>query len=331
MTWKKWAKAALGVVFAAGCVLLCLRDIDPEDILGAMSRLRWGWLLAAVLNTLVTVFLLGWRWRIVLQDRTLSLWLLFKLNNVSQFLNILLPARLGDVVRAYVSSRKLGLPGAYMMGTVVIEKTFDLASLLALWAVSAFWLPVGAGWKKINVFAPLAAFVFILAVVSQRRRLAGFLLRKNSLLPSRYRERLTGWIKQGAESFSFFLRHSHVFLVAAISAASVLLQAWTNGMLFSSLDIDLSLGAAMAVLMALQVVTIPPSTPGRLGVFEYAVVTALSLYCVPQSQALGYAIVLHAVSYVPKIVLGVWYSYRLNLKIPGGPSRSTEPPHVLHL
>jgi len=61
------------------------------------------------------------------------------------------------------------------------------------------------------------------------------------------------------------------------------------------------------VLLAVQAGNIPPSVPGKLGVFEYAVVLALSVFGVSKGMALSYGIMLHIVAYLPKIVLGMVY------------------------
>lgn len=49
----------------------------------------------------------------------------------------------------------------------------------------------------------------------------------------------------------------------------------------------------------------PPSVPGKIGVFEYAVILALSLFDISKSQALSYGIMLHLVAYLPKILMGL--------------------------
>jgi len=60
----------------------------------------------------------------------------------------------------------------------------------------------------------------------------------------------------------------------------------------------------------------PPSVPGKIGIFEYAVILTLSTFNIDKSLALSYALMLHLVAYLPKIILGFIYmgSYRISIK-----------------
>ena len=47
-----------------------------------------------------------------------------------------------------------------------------------------------------------------------------------------------------------------------------------------------------------------PATPGYIGTYHYACFAALGVFNVPQGKALGVALVMHAVSFLPVIVIG---------------------------
>jgi uncharacterized membrane protein YbhN (UPF0104 family) len=73
--------------------------------------------------------------------------------------------------------------------------------------------------------------------------------------------------------------------------------------------------AGLFLLLAIQVGNIPPSVPGKIGIFEYAVILALSLFNVSKSQALSYGIMLHLVAYMPKILLGLVFLPRVDISL----------------
>jgi phosphatidylinositol alpha-mannosyltransferase len=78
--------------------------------------------------------------------------------------------------------------------------------------------------------------------------------------------------------------------------------------LLLALDLDgrADLGAAAAVLFAVNVTAVVPVTPSNIGVFQFAVVTVLSgVYGVPAAAALGYGIILQAVEIATAIVFGL--------------------------
>jgi len=74
--------------------------------------------------------------------------------------------------------------------------------------------------------------------------------------------------------------------------------------------------------LAAQAGALPPSVPGRIGIFEYAVILALSAFGIAKNDALSYALMLHVVAYLPKILIGFFFFGSLRL---AGPARPEVP------
>ena len=68
--------------------------------------------------------------------------------------------------------------------------------------------------------------------------------------------------------------------------------------------LHLPFACGVLVVVAVGLSMILPSPPGAIGVFEGAALIALKAYGVPHSEALPYALVLHAVNFVPYLVVG---------------------------
>ena len=78
--------------------------------------------------------------------------------------------------------------------------------------------------------------------------------------------------------------------------------------LLLALDLDsrAGIGAAAAVLFAVNVTAVLPATPSNVGVFQLAVITVLTgAYGVPAAAALGYGIILQAVEVVTAVAFGL--------------------------
>jgi phosphatidylinositol alpha-mannosyltransferase len=96
-------------------------------------------------------------------------------------------------------------------------------------------------------------------------------------------------------------------------AVSAQLAAWALQLvgafallLALNLDSRADLGAAAAVLFAVNVTAVLPVTPSNVGVFQFAVVTVLSgVYGVPTAAALGYGIILQAVELATALAFGL--------------------------
>ncbi len=124
-------------------------------------------------------------------------------------------------------------------------------------------------------------------------------------MPGKLRQGFQDFLGKGIEAFGQLRRAKTLFFVVILTFGFIAGQVLTNFLLFKAFDLKLSFWAGLFLLLAIQVGNIPPSVPGKVGIFEYAVILALSVFIIPKSQALSYGIMLHLVAYLPKIILGV--------------------------
>lgn len=272
-----------------------------------MRSLRWGWIAAALVNILLGVCILGLRWRILLRPRAdVPLGALFRLNVLSQFVNIVMPARLGEVARLFLAARERSLPASFVLGTIGAEKVLDVLVFAGLWmavpASIAFGRPSPSFTAAAVAFAGSAAlFVVIVRHPEPSIRIAGKVI--GMIFPSR-RPKAEGWLRNVFQAIEPLRKPSVLALLFLWTSALIINQALSNYLVFRAFGLSLPAQAALFVLLAAQAGTVPPSLPGKIGVFEYAVILALGAYAVPQGIALSYAVVLHLVAYLPKILLG---------------------------
>ena len=142
---QKKTKSILSYVFwmavAAVLVYFCLRNIDWNQFFQALGLCRWGYVIAAMALGLLSLFLRGLRWRMLItpRDPGTSVLTCFNAYNIGSVTNIVLP-RAGEVVRlAYIvkhSSRdkdgKRIMSADKVFGTVVIERAWDIVFVAVL-------------------------------------------------------------------------------------------------------------------------------------------------------------------------------------------------------
>lgn len=303
----KWLKILVGLAITALALWLSLRKIDWELLKDAFFQANFFWVILALVNIIFAVYALGWRWQILLKPKgKIPLSNLFRLNIISQYANIIMPWRFGEVVRAYLTSRQHKVSGAYVMGTVVIEKILDFFVFVFLWisvpALFAMQKEV-KGYKIALFLCLLAAFLLVLFIWQPKTILKGinFLSR---LLPLKLRQGFQSFFEKGIEAFGLLRSANILITIVSLTFAFIGIQVLTNFFLFKAFDLRLSFWVALVVLLAIQVANIPPSVPGKIGIFEYAVILSLSVFGIAKSQAFSYGIMLHLVAYVPKILLG---------------------------
>jgi uncharacterized membrane protein YbhN (UPF0104 family) len=262
-------RLSLGLLLGAGALWFSFRGTSLSDVTAVLTDVDAGWLIAATVSTLVAVGGVAHRWRLLLLPDLVSNAITLKATLVGQMLNILLPLRLGEVTRVFAVSTHARLPLTRVAASVAVEKALDLGAfgIAAGWLVATSVVPAEIIATERWLMWPLGA-VLVLAVIVA-----------------------VGWFK---------LR----WAVLAWTIAIFLFAAGANQLLFQAFRFSLPLSAGIALLVVLQAGGVPPSLPGRLGIYNYLTVLTLGLYGVDRAQALGYSLALYVVAFAPKLVLG---------------------------
>ena len=218
-----------------------------------------------------------------------------------------LPARLGEPSRAFVVARRIGSAREHLpvvLGTIVSQSLLNILALVVLGITMFSTVDLFTHHKALVVvaIAPLAIIVTLLA--------APMLLRSGK--PSRY-ARLAAFVTQARaalvqlrDGLTVF-RRPRLGAVAALAQLSAWAVQWLSCyVLLVALGLDqrAGIGAAAAVLFAVNVTAVLPATPSNVGVFQAACVAVLAAYGVGYAEALAYGIILQSVEIATAIVMG---------------------------
>ena len=226
---------------------------------------------------------------------------------LGQFFNNVLPARAGEAARVIALNRSARTSRAEIVATVVVERVYDVLTLLILLFVIVPWLPHvtwvhAAAILAIALTVGMAAAVVVLVVFHERP--FRFLLRPLARLPFVSVERtehLAASLLRGAASLRDPWLATVAFVLTALSWVLLALSIWV---LMLGFDLHLSPLAGGLITVAVALSMILPSSPAAVGVFETATVVSLKAYGIPESAALSYALVLHAVNFFPYLAAG---------------------------
>ena len=218
-----------------------------------------------------------------------------------------LPARLGEPSRALVVTRRVGrvrerLP--VVIGTLVSQTLLNLVALTILGTVMFATVGLFRGHEKALFAFAILPFAVIGAVLAMPA-----LLRRGK--PSRFRR-----VQRGAMAVrnamlrvrSGFAVFKNLRLGTWASASQLLawgIQWLSCYVLMIALGLHAGVGAAAAVLFAVNVTAVLPATPSNLGVFQAACVAVLSAYHVSHTDALAFGIVLQAVEISTAVIMGM--------------------------
>jgi glycosyltransferase 2 family protein len=300
---------ALGFAVSAGFTYLALRDVRLHDVWAGLRRSNYWWVLPAIGLLLVALALRGMRWRFLFGAGTRPPYRpVLSATILGQFFNNVLPARAGEVARVIALNRSTRTSRAEIVATVVVERVYDVLALLVLLFVLLPWLP-RVTWVHaaaiLAIVLVVGTAVAVVVLIRFGERPFEVLLRPLARLPFlslERTERAAASLVRGAAS----LRDPWLALIAlALTIVSWLLLALSTWVLMLGFDLGVSALAGVLVSVAIGLSLILPSSPAAVGVFETAALVALKAYGVEKSDALSYALVLHAVNFFPYVALGV--------------------------
>jgi glycosyltransferase 2 family protein len=303
-------RALVGVGLAVTVVFtyLAVRDVDWEETWRALRDANLWWLGPAFLAFALAIFVRAVRWRALFsRGRRPPLEPVTRAVLVGYFFNSVLPARAGEVARVVYLNRRAAASHAQSAATVVLERSYDVLTLLLLFFVALPWLPE-VSWVQAAATFGLAVAAGLLvagaAALRWRGRPVRALMRpfvRRGLVSRKRVDESVELLKHGLAGIT---RPATAAAVGLWTTASWIALSLSNWLLMLGFDLGLSPAAGLLVSVAVGVAMVLPASPAALGAFEAATVVALDAYGVPRSEALSYAIVLHALNLVPFLVAG---------------------------
>jgi phosphatidylinositol alpha-mannosyltransferase len=302
-----------GVAAGAGLTLLALQRLGIESIAEALLAATPVWVLVSFALMCSSMLLRAEAWHAILRAALPGTRVrrrdAARATMIGVLMSATLPARLGEPSRALIVARRVGRMRdrfPVVLGTLVSQTLLNILALCVLGTVMFATVGIFRGGEDALVIATIAPVVVLALLIA-----APWLLRRGR--PSRF---------QRVQQAAAIARHAMVEVRRGLQvfrrprlgswAAVMQLGAWAIQWLACyallvalGLDERAGIGAAAAVLFAVNVTAALPATPSNLGVFQAACVAVLSAYGVGKTDALAYGIILQAVEIATALAMGM--------------------------
>jgi hypothetical protein len=287
-------------------IVVNVQAFDFQELANAILSANPWLLLGAFIVYYVGFPLRGYRWSLLLggagaptglRDAT-------EIVFISWTVNCLVPAKLGDVYRAYLHRANFGSSLSTTLGTVFIERIFDLFAIAVLGLAAGFWSfrsEVPPYVQFILALGVLVVVVLALGVFTLRN--FGRRLLTRLPVPHRFID-----LYDRFEAGVFSIDRRRVPLIGVLTVLIWSTEAARLFLVVEALgfpDVHLGISGAFFVALAASLLTAIPLTPAGLGVVEAGVVGILTLvYGVPFTEATAIALVDRAISVLSVIAIG---------------------------
>ena len=303
-------QVTLGTGISVVCLWLAFRDVSLSQMAAAFSQADYRFVGLALALVVVSPLVRAARWKLLYhpEQKGLSCLRLAEVLLIGQMLNIVVPARLGEVARIYFMGKTRSR--ARTLGTIAVEKWLDILMLLLLVLLVPVFVALPPWFRDSEVSLVIFATACLgvaLTLSYSRDRLLTLVEWVSRFLPEGWRARIHRATSLALSSLDV-LRSPWVGL--KLQGWSLLI--WTLSILVNytvllALGMSLSLAAAVFLVVVLEVGVAVPSAPGKLGVFHYLCTLALGVFGLEKGAALGYAVLLYFVVFGPPALLGTLF------------------------
>lgn len=300
-----------------GLLAFFLRNANMAGVWAETQRARPELLAAAVLVTALTYVLRSLRWRfLLLAIGPARFSTAFRTTVIGFAASFLLPARAGEVIRPYLLARKEGLSATAAFATIILERLLDLVTVLLLFGLFVATLdetgaaaPAAMASVKLGgqlaALAAVAGLALLFVLARHPERIGRWALRVERVLPPRLAQAVSRFVESFGQGLAV-MRQPRRFLLAVAWSFPIWLSI-SAGIWLTSLAFHITFPFAGSFLVTmLLVVGVAVPTPGAIGGFHAAYQIAVqTFFAAPDDRAVGAALVLHAISFVPVTILGI--------------------------
>ena len=302
---------ALGFALSAAALWLVASSTDFSAATDTIARADPRLLIPIGPVLAVELILRSARWRALLPERQprgdpVPIRRILPVLVIGYLGNAILPARLGEGIRAYLLARREHLDVAATLGSVALERIVDTATIAGVALAAAVvvgapeWLIRASGVVAIVAGALIAA----LCTTGLERPLAGTERTLLRLGPPKLAVRLLSAVLRFARGLDGAGRRRSVLFAGAISTTAWLLDGMIYWLIGMALGIGVSPAAALLIAAITTLGTAIPSAPGYVGTFELAGVAVAAAIGVPPDDGLALAVLAHAATVLPVAAAG---------------------------
>jgi uncharacterized protein (TIRG00374 family) len=286
-------------------------NINPKLTLAAMRNAKIYFVLAAFIIYYLSFPIRTFRWRMLLENvgyteengiHLPKFWKLLEIIYVSWFANVIVPAKLGDLYRAYLLRREAGLPASRTYGTVLAERLLDLIVLLLLFIPSVI-ISLHENLPPQLVLGLKITMMLVVVGILGLFMLRMFPTQIGMVVPKRFR----GYYNQFQEGTigSFRRIPTLTGLTVGVWACEAL------RFFFIALALNLISGsfihvmtASLFIALGEALLTAVPFTGGGIGLVEGGMLAMISLFTPNTSLALAAIVIDRAISLFSVLVIG---------------------------
>ncbi len=290
-----WVTASIILGLVLGWIVL--RGVNWSGMQSAFGRVSWDVVVPAVSAVLAALFLQTIRWKLMLPGESISTARLFFVRNAGLSINNLIIAKgvLGDASELAILTKSDKIDGSKVVASLFMARALDFVVTSIFVLVGFLVVPQLSVFKAVIIpLLVIIASLFLLMLFARKIGRLPLLNKFKALESSLHaiaflRDRqLSFWLSISLTISAWILLGTAAWIVA--QAIGIELPFWMMSILL--VGVTLFSGAI-------------PSGPSSVGAYEFVTVYTLGLFSINKSDALCFALLIHAMVVLPPTIIGI--------------------------
>ncbi len=298
--YRKISAIIIPTLIAVGIIAYMLYRVW-DDLLTALQHIVPVFFGMAIIICLAAWWLRGWRYQRILRNLnyrvrvTVTTACVF----ISQTVNLIVPARLGDFVRIFILKHDYKTKYSEGISSLVVERVFDIITVALLGAVSVFFVLDVPSWFYTVIIIPLAlgfvffAFLIFVGKLTTKNKYMGYIL---TMLDEIRRASLT-------------LRS--IFVLGITSIVIWMLDVLVCNSVVAMFEQQIPFAVVVLAIVIGNLVKAVPITPGGIGTYELALAATFEIAGVAPAEAFLIAVIDHLIKNLVTLAGGIVSIYYL--------------------
>ncbi len=321
-------KKILALVVTILLLVLIFYKIDVKELITTFKEFNFKNIWLIVPLYISTLYLRGIRWKaLLLNNPKYSSLHLGEVFTVGSMLNVFLPARAGDVYRAYYLGAVKNEKKMKVFGSIILERTLDGICVFGI-LLSAILIYFRHDWILRLAYGIGALFVGSLIVfyivfkfnkiswICEKLVIAAEKLPEKIVQPSRnFIEKICAHTNSFMEGFEVLDNFGCTFAAVFTSIVIWIIEAYVAYLIVDSFGLGLGFAAGLFVISLISFSTMLPSTSVFLGPYQVAYIMALGIFGIEKSTALAISTVHQMILAVMLTVIGGYCLLKFNISM----------------
>lgn len=304
-------KVIFGVVISVILVWLSVRGIKFQDVLNDLEEIKLSYVFLFIILMVFMQYLRSYRWGVILQPlEKIDQVSLFSITSVGFLAIAAIPARIGELARPYLISRRSSIKMSSALGTIIVERILDSFTVLTMALIVIFFIDLPPWMIKASIIFSLfalALYCFILFLILRRDAALKFINIILNKLPGKLANKIDSLIHHFIDGLAIITNVKLLLYLFILSAVIWLLDVLAIYILLQAFDFDLPIIASFILMIIIIIGIAIPTAPGFIGNWHYSCVLALGIFGLAKADALSFAVVHHFLSMAIVLVFGIGF------------------------